>query len=98
MHYHSHNGFWNIEGSMRCNRAVLSGNRFAVPQTRNRHHQMERGVVTTKLKFIEAAAITFNCTHSTVLAAVSGRFSVHAETSGQIKELANKSCNATTKE
>jgi hypothetical protein len=54
--------------------------------------------MTTKLKFVEAACVTFNCTHTVVLNAVAGKFTVHPETAKQIKALAEKSCNATTDE
>lgn len=54
--------------------------------------------MTTKLKFVEAACVTFNCTFNVVLTAVSGHPSVHPELATQIKELADKNCNATTAE
>jgi len=54
--------------------------------------------MTTKLNFLTGACATFNCTHNVVLAAVSGRHSVHPALAKQIKEAATKGCNATPEE
>lgn len=54
--------------------------------------------MTTKLKFIESACVTFNCTYNVVLGALSGRVSMHPELAKQIKALAEKSCSATNEE
>lgn len=54
--------------------------------------------MTTKLKFVEAACVVFNCTHSVVLTALAGKTTQHPEVAKQIRAAADKACNATTEE
>lgn len=54
--------------------------------------------MTSKLDFLKAACVVFNCTPSVVLNALSERSTQHPKVAAEIKRWAEHSCNASTEE